>query len=176
MNIETKIGNLTILATLTDATEAEFVGDFYANIPYSAIDLWTDHYNDGAVEEYERDDETPHEIVSYSNADALIKLLRGLSELPENTLTFEYFGNPYWFFHDLQHVKNDAEVSEHNVELYVDEHREESALLNGAIEARKAGVKLSRIVKALVEASKEYIERWKNETNALDEFLDSLEK
>lgn len=177
MKIVEKIGNLTIDATLTEDGNGEFVGDFCAYIPFDAVKLFSHHYSDRDVSEYldiAEDNEPP--IVQFSNADALIKLLRGLAELPENTLTLEYFGNPYWFFHDLQHVKNDCEILvDGTISLQVEDYREESALMHGAVRAHAAGVKLSLIARALIAAEHEFSTRWNYKPDITDRFLDNLE-
>ena len=177
MKITENIGNLTINAELfpTDLNHEEFVGDFYAEIPSESVKLFLSHYEDADIRETVEMAGDDAQTVQFSNADALIKLLRGLSELSPNTLDFQYFGNPYWFFHDLQHVKRDCEIVEKTISLKVNDIRESSALLDGAFAAYKAKVALSLIVRALVKAEAEFHTRWKdNDFDILGNFLDNL--
>lgn len=111
-----------------------------------------------------------NDFVNVNNTDDYIVILWGMSQVNES-FEVTYFGDsPYWFFHDMVHAIDDVEEGE----IYVDDFREERALVNGAILALDMGCELSDIVRQLVKAEPLFASRFEYETETLTKFLNGI--
>ena len=116
-------------------------------------------------------DENDHHHGIYI-ADNLISFINGviyhLDDVSE--INIKYNGNPYWFFHDLIHARDDCEGGV----ISVDSYSEEKALYLGAKLAAENNIDLNYILTALINVRKEFKNRFNYDTDAIDKFVSHL--
>ncbi len=113
------------------------------------------------------------------NADAAIALMCYLQE-KEIDCEIDYWGAPFWAYHDLMHAENDAvmtlfdgSTAEIDFEVYHGD-AEDNAHIYGARKALNEGVALYDIVRELIKAEPEFKRRFNYESTALQMFLNEI--
>lgn len=85
------------------------------------------------------------------------------------TFNFEYHGNEYWFFHDLNHALNDC-----HPDLYVSDWAEEQALIEGAKMAFRNKVSIGKIFRELILVEPIFQDSYNYSSNSVERFSNFL--
>lgn len=105
-------------------------------------------------------------------SDDFIVFLDAISREPRRSYKWTWNGLSCWLCHDIVHAKYDVRGGS----VEVNDSVEDRTLYDGAILARKYGTNLAQIVRELTRAEKAFAERFKRPTQALERFLNEIEK
>jgi hypothetical protein len=103
-------------------------------------------------------------------SDDFIVFLDAVSREPRRKYSWYWNGLSYWLFHDITHAKHDV----YGGSVEVNDLVEDRTLYEGAMLARKHGVKVAQIVRELSRSEKPYLDRFKRTTSAMDRFLHEI--
>lgn len=176
MQLEKKIGNATLNVTFHDH-DPEFAGECLVELNKKMLFLlykckgFNSDYMDDEQLEYAGDDDESS-TVTISSADQLIFILAAARDSAPMTWEIDYYGAPYWFFHDLDHAENDCDDG---MEIFVDDSAEMRALVDGAKNAVTAGCSASGVITELANIRKDFSERFGFDFDPVEEFLDCCE-
>lgn len=172
------LDNATFQVTFREHGYEEMTGDCFFEVKRKDLahvaentELNRDYFDSDDIG-YDPEEDDEEDEVQVSGADALLLFAAAASTLPPATYTVDYYGAPYWFFHDMIHAEYD---SGDGSAVFINEDSETRALPMGAIAAARAGVPISDILRELVKAGNEFEDRFGFEFDPVSAFLDSAE-